>query len=318
MTEPLPHVVAVVGPTAAGKSKLGVAIAQRLKLPVLVCDSVKVYRRLDIGSAKPSAEQRAKVPHHLIDLANPDGVFSAGDYARAAWSQLDATGGVLVGGTGFYLRATAWTHSADDLFVPDVSFQDPERQAFETHWMANEAKQAGACHSALTAIDPETAESIHPNNLVRLIRALWMCERLGRPVSAIRRENPPQPRMRLLVLVCDPGPALEDMIRARLARMFEHGWLQEVEQLVADGYDERHKAMRSLGYKQLVDVVKGRVDLSTARESIAIATRQYAKRQRTFVRHQLVGSTVQLMHVASVQDCPWDRVAAFAAGGSLR
>lgn len=310
----LPSALAIVGPTASGKSELGLEAARRFEQPILVCDSVKVYRRLDIGSAKPSAAARASVPHHLLDLVEPDESFSAGDYGRLASAQWAQTGGIFVGGSGFYLRAVGWTHSAAAEEGVVVAPQDPARAAFEETWLAREQGEPRAAHRALAAIDPETAASVHPHNLVRVLRNLWLCHIHGVPVSHVRRENPPQPRMRLMILVCDPPPsALAARIEARLDRMLAAGWLQEVEQLVADGYDARHKAMRSLGYRELLDVVSRRIDLGTARERIFAATRQYARRQRTYVRHQLPADEV--VHLATPQDCPWDRVTAFLRGG---
>ena len=308
----LPRAVAVVGPTAAGKEDLGVAVAQRLERPVLVCDSVKIYRRLDIGSAKPSAQVRASVPHFLLDLVDPDEPFTAGAYADAAWPTFERTGGIFVGGTGFYLRATAWTQSAPPT---DASLEDPRRLAFDQRWRDREATRPGAAWSALNAVDPATAADIHPHNLVRIIRALWLCEMAGRPISALRREDPPRPRMQLMLLVLDPGvDAVDRRIGGRIDRMLQAGWLDEVEALVRDGYDERHKAMRSLGYRQLLEVVRGRTSLAAAREAIELATRHYARRQRTYMRHQLPAHHV--VHLDRAADCPWDTVEAFLERGA--
>lgn len=307
--------VAVVGPTGAGKGELGLRIAERLGRPILVCDSVKVYRGLDIGSAKPSVEARARVAHHLVDCVDPDQPFTAGDYARRALPLLRETGGIFVGGTGLYLRATAWTQTGADL--PDVGrgVDDPERAAFEATWRAREDAERGAVHRALSAIDEETAAKIHPGNIVRLIRALWLCRVHGGPVSRARREDPPRPRVRLMLLVLDPGAeALDRRIARRVDAMLEAGWLAEVEKLMKAGYDSRHKAMRSLGYRQLVDVVLGRMDIDEAKESIVVATRQYARRQRTYFRHQLPAHAV--VHLDDAKRCPWRDVEAFVAGGS--
>jgi tRNA dimethylallyltransferase len=307
----LPRAVAVMGPTAAGKEALGVRVAERLQQPVLVCDSVKVYRGLDIGSAKPSAQTRARVPHHLLDLVDPDETFSAVDYADHALRALDATGGVFVGGTGFYLRAAAWTQTPIPAEL-DRSADDPQRVALEATWRRREAAEPGAAWRALAAIDPLTADTIHPRNLVRIVRALWLCRICGGAISRARQADPPRPRVRLLLLVLDPGPALDARIAARVDAMIAAGWMAEVEKLREAGYDARHKAMRSLGYRQMLDVVEGRVDLETARHAIVTATRQYARRQRTYLRHQLPAQLV--VHLTQPEDCPWDRVDAFARG----
>jgi len=302
------RVVAFVGPTAAGKAELGLEAARRFDRPVLVCDSVKVYRRLDIGSAKPSEHIRTSVPHRLIDLVEPDQVFSAGDYARAAWEVLQQEGGIFVGGTGFYLRAVGWTQSAPA--TADGRHDDPARVEFDRGWETCERADPGSAHRALVARDPDTAEGIHPHNLVRILRALWLCELHGGPVSRVREQDPPRPRIPMMLVVCDPGTAeVDDRIERRLGAMFEAGWLQEVERLVADGYDERHKAMRTLGYRQLVDVVKGRQDLGVARQAVLLATRHYARRQRTYFRHQLPAE--EIVHIGDPRGCPWERIDAF-------
>ncbi|MEX1363228.1 MAG: isopentenyl transferase family protein, partial [Nannocystaceae bacterium] len=185
--------VAIVGPTASGKAALGREVARRVSLPVLVCDSVKVYRGLDIGSAKPSPSTREQVRHELLDLVDPDEPFSAGDYARHAWPHLGQGRGLLVGGTGFYVRAVGWSVTEGGPGA-DVPPNDPARVRFEQHWREREQAESGAIVRALAAVDPTTADSIHPNNHVRLLRALWLCERLRGPVSAARRRDPPRPR----------------------------------------------------------------------------------------------------------------------------
>lgn len=324
MTEPttdsvaLPRVVAVMGPTAAGKAALGREAARRLSLPVLVCDSVKVYRGLDIGSAKPTAAERAATRHELLDLVAPDEPFSAGDYARHAWPHLlDPDGGsgrgLFVGGTGFYLRAVAFTHS-EGVTGQRASPDDPERQAFEAAWHAREQAEPGAIHRALHAVDPPTAASIHPRNLVRSLRALWLCDRTGGPISAARAHDPPRLRLSLMLVLVDPEPdALHDRMVRRLDRMLAQGFLAEVEKLVRAGYHARHKAMRSLGYRQLLEVVEGRTSLPQAREHILAATRQYARRQRTYLRTQLASALpdTRVVTVRNPADCPWGQIEGF-------
>lgn len=309
-----PLALAIVGPTAAGKSRLALEAARRYERPLLVCDSVKVYRGLDIGSAKPSAADRAAVPHRLLDLVDPDQGFSAGDYARAARDVFDREGGIFVGGTGFYLRATAWNHGRYE--GADVSLDDPVRAEFSSVWQARERSQPGAAHRALSAIDPETAASIHPHNLVRIVRALWLCHAQGGPVSRLRKRQSPTPRVRLILVVFDPErDGLVGRIERRVDAMLSAGWLGEVEGLVRCGYDARHKAMRSLGYKQLVDVVLGHTDLATAREDIIRATTRYARRQRTYFRHQLPAERV--ITVADARACPWEHLDACMRPGHV-
>lgn len=306
-----PRAIAIVGPTASGKSALGREVAAALQTPLLVCDSVKVYRRLDIGSAKPSARVQARWPHRLIDLVDPDAAFGAGDYAQAAQREMSAQGGraLFVGGTGFYLRAVA-VRPTDVPPAADVPVDDPARIAFEARWRAAEAADPGALHRALSAADPVTAGQIHPHNFVRALRALWLCEVCGGPISQRRADDPPVARVRLLLVHLDPEvTTLDARIDARVDAMLAAGWLAEVEKLVADGYDGACKSMRSLGYRQLLDVVKGRADLAQARDAIAGATRQYARRQRTYFRRQLPAVETVTLHDAAA--CPHERLRQF-------
>ena len=309
-----PRALALVGPTAAGKSRLGIGIAERFGLPILCCDSVQVYRGLDIGSAKPTSEQRGRVRHELLDLVDPDQHFSAGDYARAALEQLAAGCGLFVGGTGFYLRAAAWTNSGGDGGESGGAEERAAREAFMTAWEAKEAAEEGTIYAELRRRDQETAGEIHPRNRVRALRALWLCEVHGRPVSAVRREDPPRPRIELGLIVLDPGTEEVDRaIDARCEAMLAEGWLAEVEMLRRAGYDARHKAMRSLGYSQLLEVVEGRSDLSAATALIKAETRRYARRQRTYFRWQLPAAW--RVELASPEAAPWSAIESFIAGG---
>jgi tRNA dimethylallyltransferase len=287
MSDDLPRVLAVIGPTASGKSRLAVELAERLRWPVLCCDSVQVYRGLDIGSAKVDAATRERVPHYLLDLVDPDADFSAGDYADHAWQQLAHGPGLFAGGTGFYLRAVAVTHSAPDPLA-DAPAGDPRRSAFAAQWEARERDTPGAAHAELSQRDPVTAAAIHPRNIVRAVRALWLCEAHGRPVSQIRANDPPRARCRLAVIVLAPELSLLDRaIDDRCDAMIRAGLVDEVQTLVRHGYDARHHSMRSLGYRQILDHLAGRCDLGDAVTAIKQETRRFARRQRTYFRHQL-------------------------------
>ncbi|MEZ4382824.1 MAG: tRNA (adenosine(37)-N6)-dimethylallyltransferase MiaA [Nannocystaceae bacterium] len=311
MTSSLPRALALVGPTAAGKSRLGLAIAERFGVPILCCDSVQVYRGLDIGSAKPSAAERARVRHELLDLVDPDQRFSAGDYATLAHRALERGPGLFVGGTGFYLRSAAWTASGGEEGDADPA----AREAFMAQWESAEARTPGVIHAELTRRDPETAAEIHLRNCVRALRALWLCEVYGRPVSAVRREDPPRLRVDLGLIVLDPGVAIVDAaIDRRCESMLAAGWLGEVEKLLRAGYDARHKAMRSLGYHQLLGVAEGRTDLPAAAASIMAETRRYARRQRTYFRTQLPAPW--RVDIDDPAAAPWEAIGRFLAGGS--
>lgn len=298
VAEALPRVLAIVGPTASGKSRLGVWVAERLEWPVLCCDSVQVYRGLDIGSAKAGPELRARVPHHLLDLVDPDQEFDAGDYAAAALAQLARGPGLFVGGTGFYLRAAAWTYSGD---VEPLG-QD---QGFTAGWEAREREAPGSVHAELSRVDAITAAAIHPRNVVRSLRALWLCELSGRPISEVRAADPPRPRLRLGLIVLEPEvTALDRAIDERCAAMLRAGLVAEVEMLRRGGYDARHKSMRSLGYRQILSHLDGRISLDAAAAEISLATRQYARRQRTYFRGQLGGDNVEMR--VTVKAPLWD------------
>lgn len=289
--EPAPRVLAIVGPTASGKSRLAVWLAERLELPLLCCDSVQVYRGLDIGSAKAGAELRARVPHHLLDLVDPDVAFSAGDYAAAALARLAIGPGIFVGGTGFYLRSTAWTLTGSSAEEDGADGDPAARAAFTAGWEAREREAPGAVHAALLRRDPATAATIHPRNVVRSLRALWLCEASGGPISAVRAADPPRPRLRLgLVVLAPPMASLDRAIDDRCASMLRAGWVAEVEMLRRRGYDARHKSMQSLGYRQILDHLDGRTRLDEAQAAIQRATRQYARRQRTYFRNQFEGA----------------------------
>lgn len=311
----LPRAVAIVGPTASGKSRFGMTLAQRFDLPILCCDSVQIYRGLDIGSAKPSAEDRRRVAHHLLDLVDPSAAFSSGEYARAAHAQLVKGPGVFVGGTGFYLRGVAWTYSGAGASQPKLD--DPRRAAFVAEHDALEAREPGATYRRLQAVDPEIASTIHPRNVVRAQRALWLCEEAGMPVSQLRRRDPPRKRVELLLIILDPGvEAVDRAIDDRCDAMIEAGFVAEVEKLYRAGYDARHKAMRSLGYKQLLSHIDGDLSLDEAVGAIKSETRRYARRQRTYFRTQFTGA--RTLQIAQPTNFPFSEVEAHLRGGSSR
>lgn len=304
--------VALVGPTASGKSTLSLEVAHALGVPVLCCDSVQVYRGLDIGSAKPTPAARARVTHHLLDLVEPDRPFTALDYSRAAEPLLRAGPGLFVGGTGLYLRSVALTTTS----VPgDRPPGDPVRDAFEDRWRLREAGDPGAIHRELTARDPKTAGEIHPRNAVRALRALWLCACAGEPVSAVRARNPPRARLDLRIVVLDPGvTAVDERIERRCDVMLDSGLVPEVSKLRSRGYDSRCKAMQSLGYRQISEHLEGTCTLAQARTSIIDETRAYARRQRTFFRHKLPVPSGRVAWIERPDDFPLGPMRDFLAG----
>jgi tRNA dimethylallyltransferase len=285
-SEHAPPVVVVTGPTAAGKTAVAIELALRFGGEIVNADSVQIYRYLDIGTAKPSLAERARVPHHLLDVVPPDEAYDAGRYceeARAAAATIHASGGVvfLVGGTGFYIRAFLEGLLAD---AP----ADPALRADLEHEAARAAEQGDPhrLHRRLAALDPEAGRTIHPHDLRRVVRALELLERTGRPPSALRAAHRFADRpFRVLYLVLDPGVAeLDARIDARAAAMIEAGLLRECRWLREQGYGPELRPLQSIGYRHVLPVVDGLETLAGALEGMRRDTRRFARRQRTWFR----------------------------------
>jgi tRNA dimethylallyltransferase len=272
-------VLAVVGPTASGKTELAIEVAERLGAEVVSADAMLVYRGMDIGTAKPTPEERARVPHHLVDLVDPGEEFSVARFqplARAAIADVLGRGSVplLVGGSGLYFHAVV-----DDFGFPPT---DPAVRAR----LAAEAAEAGQAelYRRLAAADPPAAARIQPQNLRRTVRALEVIELTGQPFSSFRRAmDAPVPRYRLTVLGLDPGP---DLLRARVAErvaaMAEAGLVEEVRGLA--GQPLSRTARQALGYKELLDAIDQGTSVADALEAVVRRTRAYARRQLAWFR----------------------------------
>ena len=277
-------VVAVVGPTASGKSALALALARARGGEIVSCDSLQVYRGLDVGSAKATPEERRAVPHHLLDVVDPDQDFSAADYARLARAAIDAVAGrgrlpIVAGGTGLYLRALRRGLFAGPSRDPDLR-QRLERVA--------ERRGAARLHRMLARVDPEAAARIEVNDRLRVIRALEVYRASGRPLSAHHREDAPQPdgRRWLVVGLDPPRDALRAAVEARTRSMMEGGLLDEVRGLLDRYGDADLRPLRAIGYRQAVAVVRGAQTVDEAQRDIVKETMRYAKRQMTWFRHQ--------------------------------
>ena len=266
----------ICGPTAAGKSAIALALAERHGRSILVADSRQVYRRFDIGTAKPTPDEQRRVSHQGIDLADPTERFSAARWAESAEGSLRAAAPgqtpIVVGGTGLYLRALF-----EGLF-DDPSAADDRRAALLT-WL--DARETGELRKWAQRLDPPRAHL----GRTQLLRALSVALLSGRPMSELHLTHARRPAWRPRYLVIDPGPALHRRIADRLDQMLRSGWVEEVRSL-SDIPDDA-PAWKSTGYRRLRDVVRRTMTETTARERVLIDTRQYAKRQRTWFRHQL-------------------------------
>lgn len=279
---PLP---AVVGPTASGKTALAIAIGQALGCEILSCDSMQIYRGMDIGTAKPTAEERAALPHHLIDICEPGTPYSAADYAADAYQTAKAVlaRGALplfCGGTGLYLDA-ARRGGEEHSEIPGAT----ERRAA----LLGEAALPGGPErlwARLHDCDPATAEATHQNNLRRVIRALEIYEATGIPKSEWdRRSRERHPAMHIfpLALRYPEREVLYRRIDARVDAMLREGLLEETARLYEAGHlAPGSTAAQAIGYKELLPHLRGEVTLAAAREALCLATRHYAKRQLTW------------------------------------
>ena len=280
-----PRVVVVAGPTAAGKTSLGLEWAERFGAEIVNADSQQVYRYMDVGTAKPSAEDRLRVPHHLVDVVDPDDAYNAGRFQDDASAAVEAIAGrghqvFVVGGTGLYIRALL------EGLTTEVG-RDPERRAEleAEHAEAVAEDDPHRLHRRLAKLDPASAARLHPNDGVRIIRALEIGERTGRPASESWRDAPAVPRYPALQLVLDPGrEILNERIERRCEAMVKGGLLQEVRALRERGYGADLASMRAIGYRHLQPVLDGVEILANVVEAMKHDTRQFARRQRTWFR----------------------------------
>lgn len=275
-------VVAVVGPTAAGKSALAMAIAQRLNAEIVCMDSMQVYRRMDIGTAKPTAEERRKVAHHLLDVREPTEPFSVSEYAslaQAALRDVAARGKapLLVGGTGFYLRALM-----HGLALGGAKGDPALRARLENEALAPDGRQR--LHERLRGIDPPTAARLHANDVRRVVRALEVYELTGVPFSQQQNEAADGPFRFHPLGVTLPRETLYERIDHRVDAMLRQGLVEEVRALLDGGVPPEAQSMQGIGYKELVPVLRDGAPLSEAVEAVKRNTRHYAKRQLTWFR----------------------------------
>ncbi len=273
----------ICGPTAAGKSAVALALAARHLVAIVSADSRQIYREFDIGTAKPAPDERTQVPHYGVDVRDPTERYSAAAWASDAerWIEAAAAAGrapLLVGGTGFYLRA---------LFGP--LFAEPPLDPGRRNALA--VVLGGMSLEELrrwcAALDPDRAHL----GRTQLLRAIEIALLTGRPLSALHRESARPARWRARYLVVDPGAALADRIARRVDAMMAAGWVDEARRL-AGRVPESAPAWKATGYAVVRSVAEGRVSPAHGRERVIVETRQYAKRQRTWFRHQLAAASV--------------------------
>jgi len=280
----VPPVIAVVGATATGKSELAMALAGELSGEIVNADALQVYRGFDVGTAKPGPEERARVPHHLIDVLDPHERWSAGEFARrarAAVAGIRERGNVpiVVGGSGLYLRA---------LFegISPIPPGDPEVRSELRRALEEEGLPALAAE--LARVDPQTAARLGAGDTQRILRALEVARVSGRPLSSWIAEQPfgTQRVDALRLGLTLPRTVLYDRIAGRVARMVERGWVEEVARLLDRGLDPGLPAFQAIGYRQLVRHLEGEWSLEQAIGETVKATRRFAKRQETWFRRE--------------------------------
>ncbi len=275
--------IAILGPTASGKSTLALDLAVRVDGEIVNCDSMQMVRYLEIGTAKPSSEDRRKVPHHLFDVLDPDEYFSAGAYmaqARATSREIVALGKVpiVVGGTGLYFRA----------LVKGI-FTGPGRSPELRDRLEGIVKRGGlaALYRILSRRDPALAGSLQPQDSVRIVRALEVMIQTGRKMSEVQAEIEPLIGFTLSVIGLNvPRARLYDRINRRVEQMFHLGLIDEVRALLERGYSPSAKGFEALGYRHALQAIRGELTVDEAVELTQRDTRRYAKRQLTWFRKE--------------------------------
>lgn len=272
--------VAIVGPTAAGKTALALRLAEALPVEVVSADSRQVYRYMDIGTAKPTREERERVPHHLLDVVDPDGAFTLAQYQELAYRAIDDVQRrgripLLVGGTGLYVRAVL-----EGLHIPQV---EPDPRLRQQLLAEADSQGCGVLHERLRTLDAVAAERIDARNVRRVVRALEVCYRLGQPITSLQRAAPP-PYQVLRIGLNMPRAQLYQRIDVRIDAMLSAGLVEEVRTLVARGYGLDLPSMSGLGYRQIGMYLSGETTLPEAVALIQRHTRRFVRQQANWFR----------------------------------
>jgi tRNA dimethylallyltransferase len=284
MTHDKPSIVIIAGPTASGKTAIGIRLAENIGGEIISADSIQIYRFMDIGSAKPSLEERSRIPHHMIDIRDPDEDFSAGDYVKCAREVIRDVRNrdripLVAGGTGLYIR----------LLLGGIADIPPPQPSIREQLREEERRRGkGALFRRLVEVDPETAAVTPEANLPRIIRSLEVFESTGKKISEIQRNHAFRDRPYHCLFLClDPGrEVLYERIENRVDNMIQGGLLEEVAALYKRGYSRELKSMQSLGYRHTGMILAGEMDIHDAVALMKRDTRRYAKRQFTWFRSE--------------------------------
>jgi len=279
---PKPRVLAVAGPTASGKSDLAMELARRLNGEIVCMDSMQIYRRMDIGTAKPTAKEQVEIPHHMLDIVEPTDSYAVADYAQDAEKEISSVLArgklpILVGGTGLYLKALM-----HGLSLGGAGSDDQLREKLNAIAQVPDGKQR--LHGRLQEVDPVSAAKLHPNDVRRVVRALEVFELTGTPISQQKQQENEGPFSILPLAISLPRDALYARLEKRVHQMMENGLLCEVEALLDSGVEPGMQSMQGIGYKELVPVIRGEEKLENAVWQMILNTRHYAKRQATWLR----------------------------------
>lgn len=290
-------VIVIGGPTASGKTQLAIEWALKINGEIISCDSRQIYKYMDIGTAKPTLEERNLIPHHLIDIIYPDEIMSAGEFqklARACIEDIYRRGKVplLVGGTGLYIRAV----------IRDINFP-PKVDESIREMIKEKVKKEGLSrvYEELQRIDPVTANKISPNDEIRITRALEVYYATGRPISYYRRGiDVDYPEYNIVYFVLNPPrDLLYKRIEERVDKMIKLGLIEETKYILSLGYSPELPSLQTLGYREIIKYIHGMYSLESAVEEIKKETRRYAKRQLTWFRNEI---RVRLISYEEVED----------------
>lgn len=280
-----PVVLALVGPTGSGKTKTAIALSQKLQAEIVSMDSMQIYRDMDIGTAKPTAEELSSVPHHMIDVVDPDCLFTVSMYKEMASNAIESILSksrmpILVGGTGLYLNALSYEMSLGDNGA-DSKLRE------ELHQIAAKENGPVKLHERLKSVDPVSAQKLHPNDIRRVIRALEIYETSGKAKGERRDEQREEGPYHVLVYGLSlPRDMMYAKINSRVDQMIEDGLIEEVKSLLQRGIEPKGEggAMQAIGYKEIVSALRGEISMEQAVALIKQGSRRYAKRQWTWFR----------------------------------